>query len=96
MAMIELLVDVAQLMSAANNMEQAKQTYMSALDTLRSAANELAGKWEGDGQVAFVADQEAAFRWYNSMVEVVGEMIAEAKRTAERYRDRIQIIKSHM
>lgn len=96
MAMIELLVDVAQLMSAANNMEQARQTYMSALDTLRSAADELASKWEGDGKVAYQNDQEAAFRWYNSMAEVVGEMIAEARRTAERYSDRIQIIKSHM
>jgi len=94
--MLELLVDIQQLLEAANNMESAKQTYGGAVENLRAAAADLASKWEGDGQVAFVADQDAAYRWYGNMIEVVMEMIAEARRTAERYRDHIDILKSQM
>ncbi|MBQ8110575.1 MAG: WXG100 family type VII secretion target [Clostridia bacterium] len=93
---MEVLVDIAQLASAANNMNTALETYRGAIDNVNAAAQDLASKWEGDGQVAFVADQDAAYRWYNSLVEVTREMIAEAKRTVERYRDRINILKGQM
>ncbi|MBQ9719740.1 MAG: WXG100 family type VII secretion target [Oscillospiraceae bacterium] len=96
MAALEVLVDIAQLASAANNMNTALETYRGAIDNVNAAAQDLASKWEGDGQVAFVADQDAAYRWYNSLVEVTREMIAEAKRTVERYRDRINILKGQM
>ena len=96
MAVMEVLVEIEQLIGAANNMASAKETYQGAIDSVHAAANDLAGKWEGDGQVAFVADQEAAYNWYNSLMEVAQEMIAEAKRTAERYRDRINILKGQM
>ena len=91
-----VMVDIAQLLSAANNMNNALETYRGAIDGLRSAAQDLASKWEGDGQVAFVNDQEAAYRWYNSLAQVTAEMIAEARRTVDRYRDRIDILKGQM
>ena len=94
--MVELLVDIAQLAQAASNMNSALDTYQSAIDSLNTAANDLASKWEGDGQVAFVNDQAAAYRWYNSLAEVVQEMIAEARRIADRYRDSVELLKSQM
>lgn len=94
--MLEVLVDIGQLISAANNMSTALETYRGAIDSVKSSADELAGKWEGDGQVAFVNDQAAAYQWYNSLYQVVQEMIAEAKRTADRYHDHIEILKSKM
>ena len=94
--MLELLVDISLLLEAANNMNTALETYHGAIDSVNSAANELASKWEGDGQVAFVADQNSAYTWYNSLYQVVQEMIAEAKKTAERYRDHVELLKSQM
>lgn len=96
MAMIEVLVDLAQLSSAANNMNSALETYRGAIDSIHAAANDLASKWEGDGQVAFVSDQEAAYKWYNSLAQCAMEMINEAKLTVERYRDHIAQLKSQM
>ena len=96
MAILEVLVDIAQLQAAANNMNNALEVYRGAIDNVKAAAQALASKWEGDGQVAFVTDQDAAYRWYNSLVEVTREMIAEAKRTVERYVDRINILKGQM
>lgn len=94
--MLEILVDIGQLMSAANNMNSALETYRGAIDNIQAAAQELASKWEGDGQVAFVNDQEAAYKWYNSLVEVARQMINEAKLTCERYRDHVDRLKSQM
>ena len=94
--MMELLVDIGELISAANNMQTALETYNEAIGAVKTAADELAGNWEGDGQVAFVADQNAAYTWYNSLYEVVVEMINEARRTAQRYRDHIDQLKAQM
>ena len=96
MAMLEILVDIAQLASAANNMNNALETYKGAIDSVQTAAHELASKWEGEGQVAFVNDQEAAYKWYNSLVEVAREMINEAKLTCDRYRDHVERLKAQM
>ncbi|MBR4443437.1 MAG: WXG100 family type VII secretion target [Clostridia bacterium] len=94
--MLEVLVDMAQLSSAANNMQNALETYRGAIDNVKTAADNLASKWEGDGQVAFVNDQQQAYTWYNSLVQCVHEMIAEARRTVERYRDHVAQLKSQM
>ena len=96
MAILEVLVDIAQLASAANNMNSALETYRGAIDSVNAAAQDLASKWEGDGQKAFVTDQEAAYKWYNSLVQVTMEMIKEARLTVERYRDHISQLKSQM
>lgn len=96
MAILEVLVDIGQLLSAAGKMNSALETYRGAIDGVKAAANNLADKWKGDGQEAFVADQEAAYQWYNSLVEVTMAMIKEAELTGERYRDHIGILKSQM
>ena len=77
-------------------MDKAAETYNTAIDNVKTAANDLASKWEGDGQVAFVNDQNAAYTWYNSLLEVTREMIREARLTAERYRDHVNQLKSQM
>lgn len=94
--MLEVLVDMAQLASAANNMQNALETYRWAIGNVKSAADALASKWEGDGKTAFVNDQQQAYTWYNSLAQCVQEMIAEARRTVERYRDHVSQLKSQM
>lgn len=93
---MEILVQIGELMAAANNMNSAKQTYDSAINDVRAAADDLASKWEGDGQVAFVADQARAYEYYHSLVEIAGAIISELQKTAERYRDHVAQLKSQM
>lgn len=87
MAVIEILVEIAELTAAANNMNSAKETYEGAIEDVHSAADDLASKWEGDGQVAFVADQAQAYTYYRSLVDIAMNIIQETRKVAERYRD---------
>lgn len=94
--MFELLVNISELVQAAAKMNEALGNYREAIGNVKAAADELASKWEGDGQVAFVADQEQAYKWYNSLADVVMNMIEEAKKVAQRYEDNISNLKSIM
>lgn len=94
--MMEILVDISELLAAASNMQKAQQTYESAINDVKSAADELASRWEGDGQVAFVNDQAQAYAYYHSLCQIVVEIINEVNKTAQRYRDHIQQLKSQM
>ena len=67
-----------------------------AIDSVNAAAQDLASKWEGDGQVAFVADQAECYRWCNSLAQCAMEFISETKRMAERYVDALAQLKSQM
>jgi WXG100 family type VII secretion target len=94
--MMEILVEIGQLISAANNMMRAKETYESAINDVQSAANDLASKWEGEGQVAFVNDQARAYQYYTSLCQLAVEIINEVNKNAQRYRDHVQQLKSQM
>lgn len=94
--MLELLVNIGELMAAAAKMNEALNRYNEAIGNVKAAAEDLGSKWEGDGQVAFLADQAQAYTWYSSLVQVVMAMIDEARKMAERYEDNINTLKSIM
>ena len=94
--MMEILVDIAELMAAANSMSKAKDIYEDAITNVKNAADELAGNWEGDGQVAFVADQAQAYTYYRSLIDIALDVIENVKKTAEVYSDSIARRKSLM
>ena len=58
-----------------------------AFDAVKSAAADLASKWEGDGQKAFVANQDEAYRWYSSIHAVVKYVIETVKKVIDTYRE---------
>lgn len=94
--MIELLVNISELTAAAAKMNEAVTSYREAIGQVKSAADDLASKWEGDAKVAFVNDQNNAYKWYISLADVVDAMIEEARRVAKRYEDNISNLKSIM
>lgn len=82
---MRLLVQVSELMQAAAKMNDALENYREATGNVKTAAADLAGKWEGAAKEAFVNDQENAYRWYISMADVVMMIIMEARRCADLY-----------
>ena len=96
MAIVELLVQASELIQAANQMNQAMETYQDAVETAKSAAADLASKWEGAAKDAFVNDQENAYNWYVSLTDVVYAIIEEARRCIDRYREAEERLKGIM
>ena len=87
MAIMELLVQASELIQASNDMNQAMETYKDAVETAKTAAADLASKWEGATKDAFVAHQESAYNWHNQIIEVVLEMIRVIREVIELYND---------
>lgn len=80
-------VTISELQSAASTITQAASDYRSAADTLKAAADELAATWEGDSQVAFVAEQEQAHAWYTKMAEICERYAEAMNKAAQNYVD---------
>ncbi len=93
MAMLTMF-DIQQLMEANKKMEAARATYEEAVEAVNSAANELATKWEGDGQQAFVRDQASAYKWHKSLLQIALQAIQTVAKIAQNYRQAIDALKS--
>ena len=88
------LVQAAELIQAANEMNQATEIYESAVDSCKSAAADLASKWEGDAQKAFVAQQENAYSWHKQILSVVRQMIDVIHKAVDLYNQMEDAVKS--
>lgn len=82
-----IMVTISELQSSADKIAQACEQYQAAANSLKSAADELAGTWEGDSQVAFVNEQEQANQWYLKMADIVNEYVAQMKAAAAKYQE---------
>ena len=82
-----IMVTISELQSSADKIAQACEQYQAAAYSLKSAADELAGTWEGDSQVAFVNEQEQANQWYMKMADIVNEYVAQMKAAAAKYQE---------
>lgn len=80
-------VTISELQSAASKISEYAADYQSAADSLKAAADELAATWEGDSQVAFVAEQEAAYEWYKKMATLCEEYARSMSTAAQRYQE---------
>ena len=78
-------VTISELQSAAGKITQYAADYQSAADSLKAAADELAATWEGDSQVAFVSEQQAAYDWYKKMAAICEEYANSMNTAAQRY-----------
>ena len=78
-------VTISELNNAASKIMQCASDYQSAADSLKSAADELAAMWEGDSQVAFVNEQEAAYQWYKKMAGICEEYSQAMSTAADNY-----------
>ena len=80
-------VTISELQSAAGKITQYASDYQSAADSLKAAADELASTWEGDSQVAFVTEQEAAYEWYKKMAAICEQYAQSMNVAAQRYQE---------
>lgn len=80
-----LLVQAAELIQAANEMNQAMEIYEGAVENCQNAAADLASKWEGETKIAFVEHQENAYQWHKQILEIVREVIAVVRKAVDLY-----------
>ena len=92
----ELLVQASELLQAAAEMNQAMELYREAVDAAKTAAGELASKWEGSAKDAFVAHQENAYTWHMSIIGVVNEMISVIRKAVDMYNQMEDTVKGIM
>lgn len=85
--MADFKVTLSEMRAKANEIKQAAETFLQAAGQVNAAANELAGTWEGDSQVAFVEEQEKANTWYNKMMDIVNTYVTGLETTAKNYEE---------
>lgn len=78
-------VTPTELENAAKKIEENIQLYEQATANAKTAADDLAGKWEGDAQVAFVQEQEQANAWYKQMATIVKTYSGAMRQAAKTY-----------
>ena len=78
-------VTVSEMQSAANKISQAAQDFLNAANQTFASAQQLAESWEGDSQVAFVAEQQQANEWYKKMVDIVNTYVTSLQNAAKTY-----------
>lgn len=74
--------------NAAKRIEENIQLYEQATADAKAAADDLAGKWEGDAQIAFVQEQEKVMVWFKQMAETSKGYANALKSYAKELRDR--------
>ena len=94
MTAIQLLVQAAEILQAIAEMNKAAETYRDAVDACKSAAEDLASKWEGAAKDAFVAHQQTAYNWHLQILEVIRKLIEAAQKAIELYEEMEDAVKS--
>ncbi len=80
-------VTVSEMQKAANTISKAADEFRTAATNTLNAANTLADQWEGDSQVAFVAEQQKANDWYNKMMTIVDNYVTSLNNAAKAYQE---------
>jgi len=80
-------VTISEMQNAANKISQAAQDFLNAAGQTFSAAEALGQSWEGDSQVAFMAEQQQANAWYKKMVEIVNTYVSSLQNAAKTYQE---------
>lgn len=80
-------VTVSEMTSAASKISQAASDFLQTAGQVLAAAENLAGSWEGDSQVAFAGEQAAANAWYKQMTEIVNTYVDALNTAAQKYQE---------
>ncbi len=73
--------------SAASSLEKEVQNFRDATRQARAAADNMKGMWEGDQQVAFMEQQEAADTYYEQLSKLVDDTISTIRKAVKVYSD---------
>lgn len=74
-----------ELRGAARKIEECLQAYEQANASAKTAADDLAARWEGDARNAFVEEQQKAFEWYAKMTALIRTYAAAMEKAAKTY-----------
>lgn len=85
---MKVLAVPTEMEAAAKRVEESIQQYEQATADAKAAADDLASKWAGDAQVAFVQEQEKAIAWLKQMAETSKGYADALKKYAKELRDR--------
>ena len=80
-------VTISDMRNTASKVSQAADNFRNTAQQVFSAAQALSGTWEGDSQVAFLAEQEKANQWYNKMMEIVNTYVDRLNNAARIYQE---------
>lgn len=83
--MAKIKVTLSEMTAAANKLQAASETFLNSAGKALSSAEALAGCWEGDANQAFQEEQRKANQWYNQMMKLVHEYIANLKEARTTY-----------
>lgn len=92
--MIGLAVDLAKLAMAEAEIQKALAVYRSAVGKAKTAAAALRENWEGDAANEFEREQNTAYQWHMSIVDVITSFVRELNRAIQTYREYDEKVKS--
>lgn len=82
---MSLIVDTAELIRCAVELQKAVSQYEDAVDQAKRAADHLAGEWKGAARDEFVKEQEKAYTWHTYMVQLALDAISKVSDAAKQY-----------
>lgn len=91
-----ILVDFGALFNAYNAMNHALEQYSYALKLLKNTAENLAGRWEGDGRDAFYENQMRLLQYYGIMRDVCGKITNQLNESRQQYKGAVDRLKQMM
>ena len=92
--MVNWAVEVAKLAIAEAEIQRALADYRQTVAKVKAAGDALAANWEGEAQKVFVTEHQNAYKWHNSIIEIVMGYVNTLKTTAEKYTNADSMVKS--
>ena len=92
--MVNWAVEIAKLAVAEAEIQRALSDYRQTVARVKSAGDALAANWEGEAQKVFVVEHQNAYKWHNSIIEIVMGYVNTLKSTAEKYTNADTMVKS--
>ena len=83
--MAKIEVTLSEIRNAANKIRKASDDFLSSAGKVLSSAEALSRTWEGDSQVAFMAEQRRANDWYKKMMALVSTYVSNLQEAARLY-----------
>lgn len=85
MARIEVIP--SEMRSTASRMKKASDDFLSVAGKVLSAAETLAGSWDGESKAAFINEQQRANEWYRKMMALVDAYVHNLQEASRLYEE---------
>lgn len=83
--MAKIEVTLSEIRSAAAKIRRSSEDFLATASRVLGAAETLSRSWEGESQVAFMAEQRIANEWYRKMMNLVSTYVGNLTDAARLY-----------